>query len=166
MRELLSENQQLAVRNFQALRRRGDFGRAQQPQFPLSRGRCGSLCFNGLNRFHHIDSNRDAVLRFNLTDRNGTICAVEHPFNQSALRVARTISKLWHRRGKIVGNAESQNWNSVERMSSTRWNDYRRAKIFLSRCPNLIRPRDMKCAAAITFVSIVMITQALAVLRP
>jgi hypothetical protein len=41
-------------------------------------------------------------------DRNGAIRAVEHPFNQTALRIARTISKLWHRLGKIVGNAKSE----------------------------------------------------------
>ena len=109
MRELLSENEQLAVRNFQALRRRGGFGRAQQPQFSLKCVRLACFCFCGLRRFYHIDPNRDAVLRFNLVDRNGAICAVEHPFNQTALRIARTISKLWHRRGKIVGNVESQN---------------------------------------------------------
>ena len=81
MRELLSENEQLAVRNFQALRRRGGFGRAQQPQFSLKCVRLAYFCFCGLSRFYHIDPNRDAVLRFNLMDRNGAICAVEHPFN-------------------------------------------------------------------------------------
>src|SRR5438477_3005631 len=108
MRKLLSENEQLAVRNFQAFRRRGGFGRAEQPQFSLNCGRRAYFCFHGLSRFYHIDPNRNAVLRFNLPDRNGAICAVEYPFNQTALRIARTISKLWHRRGKIVGNAESQ----------------------------------------------------------
>ena len=128
--------------------------------------RLACFCFCGLSRFYHIDPNRDAVLRFNLMDRNGAICAVEHPFNQTALRVAGTISKLWHRRGKIVGNIESQNliwWNAL---SSTRWDDYRHAKIFLSSFCNLIRPRDMKCAAAITIVCIAFVSQALALLRP
>jgi hypothetical protein len=42
-----------------------------------------------------------------------------------------------------------------------------RAKIFLvTRVWNLIRPRDMKCAAAITLVSIALVSQAVAVLRP
>ena len=54
------------------------------------------FCFCGLSRFYRIDPNRNAVLRFNLPDRHGAICAVEHPFNQTALRVAGTISKLWH----------------------------------------------------------------------
>src|SRR5207248_8728752 len=129
MRELLSENEQLAVRNFQALRRRCGFGRAQQSQFSLKCMRLACFCFCGFSRFYHIEPNRNAVLRFNLTDRNGTICAVEHPFNQTALRVARTISKLWHRRGKIVGNAESQSliwWNAL---FATRWHDYRNARI-------------------------------------
>jgi hypothetical protein len=166
MRELFSENEQLAVRNFQALRRRGGFGRAQQSQFSLKCVRLACFCFCGLSRFYHIDPNRDALLRFNLMDCNGAICAVEHPFNQTALRIARTISKLWHRRGKIVGNVESQNliwWNAL---SSTRWNDYRHAKIFLSSFCNLIRLRDMKCAAAITIVCIAFVSQALALLRP
>ena len=81
MRELLSENEQLAVRNFQALRRRAGFGRAQQSQFSLKCVRLAYFCFCGLRRFYHIDPNRDALLRFNLMDRNGAICAVEHPFN-------------------------------------------------------------------------------------
>ena len=81
MRELLSENEQLAVRNFQALRRRGGFGRAQQSQFSLKCVRLACFCFCGLSRFYHIDPNRDALLRFNLMDRNGAICAVKHPFN-------------------------------------------------------------------------------------
>ena len=81
MRELFSKNEQLAVRNFQVLRRRGGFGRAQQPQFSLKCVRLACFCFCGLSRFHHIDPNRNAVLRFNLPDRNGAICAVEHPFN-------------------------------------------------------------------------------------
>src|SRR4029453_1040367 len=102
MRKLLSENQQLTVRNFQALRRRGSFGRAEQPQFSLSCRRRACLSDRRVRRFHHLCPNGDAVLRFNLTDRYGTICAVEYPFNQTALRVARTISKLWHGRGKIV----------------------------------------------------------------
>jgi hypothetical protein len=70
--------------------------------------RLAYFCFCGLRRFYHIDPNRDALLRFNLIDRNGAISAVEHPLNQTALRIPRTISKLWHRRGKIAGNLESQ----------------------------------------------------------
>src|SRR4029450_3230729 len=108
MRKLLSEDQQLPVRNFQALRRRGDFGRAEQPQFSLSCRWRACFCLSGLSRFYHVNPNRNAVLRFNLADRNGTICAGEHSFNQTALRVARTISKLWHRRGKIIGNSKSE----------------------------------------------------------
>ena len=76
MRKLLSENEQLAVWNFQAFRRRGGFGRAEQPQFSLNCARRACFCFHGLSRFYHIDPNRNAVLRFNLPDRNGAICAV------------------------------------------------------------------------------------------
>jgi hypothetical protein len=102
------------VRNFQAFRRRGDFRRCKEPQFPLSGGRRACFWFRGLSRFYYIDPNRNAVLRFNLSDRDGTICAVEHPLNQTALRVARTIRELWHRRGKIIGNAksETEKWGS------------------------------------------------------
>jgi hypothetical protein len=39
-------------------------------------------------------------------------------------------------------------------------------KFSLSRNGNLVRPRDMKCAAAIIIVSIAFASQALAVLRP
>ena len=82
MRHLLGENEQLAVRNFQALRRRGGgFGRAQQSQFSLKCVRLAYFCFCGLSRFYHIGPNRDALLRFNLMDRNGAICAIENPFN-------------------------------------------------------------------------------------
>jgi len=102
MRELLSENEQLAVRNLQAFGRRGDLGRAQQSQFSLNCVRLAYFCFCGLSGFYHIDPNRNAVLRFNLTDRNGTICAIEHPFNQTPLRISRTISKLWHRVTTLV----------------------------------------------------------------
>jgi len=48
------------------------------------------------------------LLQFNLPDRDCSICAIEHSFNQAALRIAGTISKLWHRRGKISGNLKSQ----------------------------------------------------------
>src|SRR5262249_59570723 len=108
MRELLGKNEQLPVWNFQALRRRGDFRQSEQPQFSLSSRRRACFCFRGLGRFHHIDPNRNALLRFNLPDRNGAIRAVEHPFNQTALRIACTISKLWHRRGKKKGKAKKE----------------------------------------------------------
>jgi len=39
-------------------------------------------------------------------------------------------------------------------------------KFSLSRNGNLVRPRDMKCAAAIMIVSIAFASQVLAVLRP
>src|SRR5690242_11020466 len=102
MRELLSENEQLAMRNFQAFGRRGGFGHAQQSQFSLKCLRLAYFRFRGLSRFYHIDPNWNAVLRFNLMDRNGAICAIENPFNQTTLRIPRTISKLWHRVTKLV----------------------------------------------------------------
>src|ERR1041385_5851113 len=117
MRELLSENQQLPMRNFQALRRGGDFRGSEQPQFSLNCWRRACFCFYGLSRFHHIDANRNAVLRFNLPNRNGAICAVERPFNQTALGVARTICKLWHRVTKVNG-AESYPESSNRKIES------------------------------------------------
>src|SRR4030095_6443068 len=170
MRELLSENEQLSMRNLQPLCRRGDFRRTQQSQFSLSWGLRACFCFSGLGRFYHIDPNRNAVLRFNLTDRYGAICAVEHPFNQTALRVSRTISKLWHRRRKIIGNGKSETGKWLRPLNRsnalTVQTNHDHAKIFLSPFRNLITPRDMKCAAAITLVSVALVSQAMAVLRP
>src|SRR2546423_4695533 len=100
MCELLCENEQLPVWNLQILLWRSNCRRGEQPQFSLSRWRRGCLGFRGLHRIYDIDSNRNAVLRFNLPYRNGAISAVEHPFNQTALCIPRTISKLWHRRAK------------------------------------------------------------------
>jgi hypothetical protein len=94
MRQLLSENEQLTVRNFQVARGR----------FRLRSARRYDLRFSA----EHLDPNRDALLRFNLPDRNCSICAIEHTFNQAPLGIAGTIRKLWHRRGKISGNLKSQ----------------------------------------------------------
>src|SRR5262249_29165295 len=84
-------------------------------------GRRDCFCFRGLSRLYHIDPNRNAVLRFNLPDRNGAICAVEHPFNQTALCVARTISKLWHRRRKLSGKLESQSRKLPMALQTRKW---------------------------------------------
>jgi len=35
-----------------------------------------------------------------LPDGDCSICAIEYTLNETALRVAGTVSKLWHRRGK------------------------------------------------------------------
>src|SRR5882724_12398455 len=94
MGELLSENEQLAVRNLQILDRR--------------RGCCALSCFRFRFRSHQFDADRDTLLQFNLPDRKSSISAVEHAFNEAALGIAGTVSELWHRRGKISGNLESQ----------------------------------------------------------
>src|SRR5205823_12445707 len=97
MRELLCENEQLRVWNLQVLLWRSDFRRGEQPQFSLSQWQRGSLCCRRLGGIYDIDSDRNAVLRFNLPYRKRAISAVEHPLNQIDLRGARTISKLWQR---------------------------------------------------------------------
>jgi hypothetical protein len=94
MGKLLGKNEQLAMWDFQVAR----------GTFRLRGARRYDLRFSA----HHFDPNRDALLRFNLPDRNCSICAIEHTFNQAPLGIAGTISKLWHRRGKISGNLKSQ----------------------------------------------------------
>jgi hypothetical protein len=94
MGELLSENEQLTVRNFQ-----------------IPRG----CCWRGtvsLRRFglgpDQLDPDGSTFLQFNLSDGDCSICAIEYALNQTALRVAGTVCKLWHRRGKLIGNRGSQ----------------------------------------------------------
>src|SRR3989442_979555 len=106
MGKLLGKNEQLPVRNFQVTR--GSF-----------RWRAASR--NHLRfRAEHFDPNRNTLLQFNLPNRNYSICAIEHALNKAALRVAGTVSKLWHRRGKISGNAKSQTGISLRQVD---WGD-------------------------------------------
>src|SRR4030095_12027767 len=94
MSELLGENEQLTVRDFQILRRR--------------RGWCAiGWCRFGLGP-HQLDPDRNTFLQFNLPNGDCSIWAIEYALNQGALRVASTICKLWHRRGKLIGNRRSQ----------------------------------------------------------
>src|SRR5947199_5165875 len=95
MRKLLGENQQLAVRDFQGLSRSGY--------------RLGVYCGRLRLRSHQLDAYRHTLLQFYLSNRDRSIRAIEHAFDECALRIARTITKLWHRRGKLAGNVESQN---------------------------------------------------------
>src|SRR5438552_19128917 len=92
MGKLLGEDEQLAMRNFQVAR--GTFRLRGARRYDLRLGA------------EHFNSNGNALLHFNLPDRDCSICAIEHTFNQSALRVAGTIRKLWHRRGK---SSETEN---------------------------------------------------------
>jgi len=41
-------------------------------------------------------------LQLNLSNRNRSVRAIEHSLNQTALRIPRTISKLWHRGGILI----------------------------------------------------------------
>src|SRR4029077_1568288 len=90
MSELLGENEQLTVRDFQILRG--------------GRDSCAiAWCRFGLWP-HQLDPDRNTFLQFNLSDCDRSICAIKYALNQAALRVASTICKLWHRRGKLIGN--------------------------------------------------------------
>jgi hypothetical protein len=42
------------------------------------------------------------LLQLNLSNRNRSVRAIENSLNQTALRIARTISKLWHRGGILI----------------------------------------------------------------
>src|SRR5262245_59746372 len=102
MGELLGENEQLTVRNFQILR----WGRWR-----------GAVSLRGFSlRPNQVDADRDTFLQFNLSDGDGSIGAIKHALHQASLRVAGTVCKLWHRCGKLVGNRRSQtrNWNLLK----------------------------------------------------
>ena len=86
MGKLLGENEQLAVRNFQILR-----GSLRQRPARTNYFWLGP---------QHFDPDGNAVLQLNLPDRNGSVRAVEHAFDQAPLRVTGAISKLRHRRAK------------------------------------------------------------------
>ena len=86
MRELFGENEQLVVWNFQGLRWRR---RRDRLRFLIAFGTCSD----------DLDPNRDATFLLDLANGNGAIGAIQHAFHQCALRVAGSISKLWHRTG-------------------------------------------------------------------
>jgi len=87
VRQLLGKHQQLTMRDFQVLRfRRGPF-------------RAFAVSGHGRNC---IDSNRNAALLLDLAYGHCAIGAIQHTFNQTALRVSRPISKLWHRGYKLL----------------------------------------------------------------
>src|SRR6267143_87191 len=94
MSELLGENEQLTVRDFQILRG--------------GRGSCAIAWCRFWLGAHQFDPDRNTFLQFNLSDGDSSICAIKYALNQTALRVASTICKLWHRRGKLIGNRRSQ----------------------------------------------------------
>src|SRR6266850_4525627 len=88
MSELLGENEQLTVRDFQILRGRRGSGAIAWRRFGLGP--------------HQIDPDRNTFLQFNLSDGDCSICAIEYALNQTSLCVTGTVCKLWHRRAKLV----------------------------------------------------------------
>ena len=99
MGELLGKNEQLSVRDLQAL---GCWRRCRFFTFPR--------CFrHGENRF---DLNRDALLHFDLPNRDRPIGAIQHALDQTALRISSSIGKLWHG-SEISPKSEIRNLNSI-----------------------------------------------------
>jgi hypothetical protein len=94
MGELLRKNEQLPMRNFQILG---------------LRCRCRIIT---LSRFwswsYELNSDGNTFLQFNLSDRDCSICAIEHALNKASLSIPGTICELWHRREKLIGNRRSQ----------------------------------------------------------
>jgi hypothetical protein len=117
MGQLLGENEQLAMRNFQVAR--GSFRLRGARRYDLRLGA------------EHFNPNGNALLHFNLPNRNCSICAIEHTFNQAPLGIAGTISKLWHRREKISGNLKSQTGISLRQVE---WSDVTLSRITRLRC--------------------------------
>src|SRR5438067_9496524 len=98
MGELLGKTKSLTVRNFQGLS-----------------GRCGGCDVSTADlrfRANYINSNRNALLQFDLANSNRTICTIEYTLHEAALRVTRPISKLWHRSWILIPNSKFQipNW--------------------------------------------------------
>src|SRR5207244_12126739 len=94
MGELLCKNQQLPVRNFQLL-----CGRCRYCAFSSN---CCRRCT------YHLDPDRYALLCFNLVNGNPAILAVQNSLDETALRVTRAISKLWHPVWTLVQNGRSE----------------------------------------------------------
>src|SRR6266487_2263908 len=97
MGELLGKDEQLAMWNFQALRRWRDSKRLRKPR--SFRG-CRSL---RRRRFRcsldQFDSDGDAALFLDLTNGDRAVQAIQHAFNQAALRVSCSVGELWHGAG-------------------------------------------------------------------
>src|SRR5690349_5333138 len=90
MCKLLSENEQLPVRDLQV------FGR-RRLRWRISKS-CRRRIFLRWLRFtiDHLDLDRNATLLLDLSNGDGPISAIEHAFDQSALRVPGAIRELWH----------------------------------------------------------------------
>ena len=96
MAELLGKDEQLAVWNFEILRRR----RGSGCRLAVHQLRAAS---------QHFDANRDAVFHFELADGDRTVGNIEHAFDEAALGVARAIGKLRHRMEKCA-KASATDW--------------------------------------------------------
>ena len=83
MSELLGENKELAVREFEILR--GDCGCGRR--FAVDHLRPGR---------HRFDPDWDAMLLLDLADRDGPIRNVQDTFDEAALGITRAIRKLRH----------------------------------------------------------------------
>src|ERR1700722_20046378 len=92
MGKLLGEEQKLAMGNFQVLRRRTGWS---------------LLLVGDLGATDDLDLDRDATFLLDLQNRDRSIGAIQNTFNQTPLRVARPISKLWHSSGNLVRNPKS-----------------------------------------------------------
>lgn len=82
MSQLFGENQELAVRNLQALTCRLRRHRLARAIFAFAAER--------------LNSDRDTVLLFDLADGDRAIRTIQHTFDETTLRIARAIGKLWH----------------------------------------------------------------------
>jgi hypothetical protein len=102
MAKLLGKNQQLPVRDFEFQRRcRGRRCGGHGGGTILPTGRCVGFTSYGL------DPDRDVTQLLDLSDGHGSIRAIKHSLNETALCVPSAIGKLWHWR-KILLNRNFQ----------------------------------------------------------
>src|SRR5437588_8294141 len=90
MGKLLSENEQLAVRDLQALSRH--LPRRNSNFRWRARGLLTWLRF----AIDHLYPDRDAALLLDLSNGDRAIGTIQHALDQTALGITRTIGKLWH----------------------------------------------------------------------
>jgi hypothetical protein len=82
MAELLGEDEQLAMRDFQVLRGRCDGGRLAVASLGRSAER--------------FDPDRNSILLFDLANRDGAVGDIEDALDQTTFRIAGAIGKLRH----------------------------------------------------------------------
>src|SRR4051812_42987686 len=96
MAELLGEDEQLVVGDFQLLRRRPGWS-CDLRHDCWSRG----AILRALRRWygraaHQLDADRHVMELLDLANRNRAVRTIQHAFNETTLRIARPIRKLWH----------------------------------------------------------------------